>query len=116
MSGMNASSVSPNTTGQPESEGKTRHGSADVVELAPACEYFVSEGLLKLINHPAELILHVSSFTVDVSEAFRVSDEENAVFHGKVYFDRKKLRIIIRWEGFKLVKDIPPAYRRGVRV
>jgi hypothetical protein len=103
-----------NATGQPEPEGKTHPGAADVVALAPACEYFVSEGLLKLINHPAELILRVSRFTVDVSEAFRVGDDdENAVYHGKVYFDRKKLRFIIRWEEFKLVKDIPPAYRRS---
>jgi len=86
----------------------------DVVLLAPACEYYSEKGLLKLINHPAELVLQVSRFTVDVSEAFRVGDDENTVYHGKVYFNRKKLWFIIRWEGFKLVKDIPPAYRRGV--
>jgi uncharacterized membrane protein len=69
---------------------------------------------LKLINHPAELVLQVSRFTVDISEAFQVGDDANAVFHGKVYFDTKKLKFIIRFEGFKLLsdKDIPPAYRK----
>jgi hypothetical protein len=115
MNGVNASHRI-NATGQPEPEGKTRPGASDVVELAPACVYFRSKGLLKLINHPAELVLQVSRFTVDISEAFRVGDDdENAVFHGKVYFDTKKLKFIIRFEGFKLLnKDIPPAYRRGV--
>jgi hypothetical protein len=115
MSGMNINHRI-NATGQVEPVGQTRPGAADVVELAPASEYFVSEGLLKLINHPAELILPVSRFTVDVSEAFRVGDDENAVYHGKVYFDTKRLKFIIRFEGFKLLsdKDIPPAYRRGV--
>jgi hypothetical protein len=110
---MNISS-SVNATGQPELEGKTRPAVSDVIELAPACEYFRKAGLLKLINHPAELVLQVSRFTVDVSEAFAVGDDENTVFHGKVYFDTKKLKFIIRWEGFKLLsnKDIPPAYRR----
>jgi hypothetical protein len=103
-----------NATNQPEPVRQNCPDAATVVELAPACEYFRGKGLLKLINHPAELILRVSRFTVDVSEAFRVGDDdENAVYHGKVYFDRKKLRFIIRWEEFKLVKDIPPAYRRS---
>jgi hypothetical protein len=102
-----------NATNQPEPAGQTRPNAADVVELAPACEYFRKAGVLKLINHPAELVLQVSRFTVDISEAFRVGDDdENTVFHGKVYFDTKKLKFIIRGEGFKLVKDIPPAYRK----
>jgi hypothetical protein len=108
--------VSQNAAGQAEPAGQNRPAAATVVELAPACEYFRGKGLLKLINHPAELVLQVSRFTVDISEAFRVGDDENAVFHGKVYFDTKKLKFIIRFEGFKLLsdRDIPPAYRRGV--
>jgi hypothetical protein len=102
-----------NAAGQAEPAGKTRPATSDVVELAPACEYFRSAGLLKLINHPAELVIKVSGFTVDVSKAFKVGlDDVNSVYHGKVYFDTKALKFIIRWEGFKLVKDIPPAYRR----
>jgi hypothetical protein len=108
-------SVSPNAAGQAEPAGQNRPAAATVVELAPACEYFRGKGLLKLINHPAELVLQVSRFTVDISEAFRVGDDDaNAVFHGKVYFDTKKLKFIIRFEGFKLLsdKDIPPVYRK----
>jgi hypothetical protein len=101
---MNAN-VSQNAAGRAEPAGKTRPATSDIMELAPACEYFRGKGLLKLINHPAELVLQVSRFTVDVSEAFRVGDDdENTVYHGKVYFDTKKLRFIIRWEGFKAHK------------
>jgi hypothetical protein len=69
----------------------------NVVLLAPASEYCSEEGLLKLINHPAEAILRVSKFLIDTSEA-KVIGDRDVHYCGRAYFNTKTLKFVIRWE------------------